>query len=472
MAWRRSAAGLLAAVALAAAAPAEVAAAGYQCRQNDRQERFEVQVDDPASGLPCRVVYWRTPAAGEILWQARYDTGFCAARLEELHDRFVGQGWACAPSAAQKPVAAPAGPPPVPDLVEAAAGPPPDLYRCALEGERRELRISVDDPASGLPCNVLYRAQAGGAEAVLWTARNEADFCVRKVTETIALWAGQGWDCVAGPAAAAADMTAAGAPSEATPAEALAPAARAEGEAEAVPRPAKPDLAEPVPPPAEPAMVRSPSEPAAPATAAAPAPAPLPSEPAADAAPPPLAALAPAAATPAPGAGPTAPTAGDALPLVAPDPAPGAADGLDPSIAPSLRPVLIRNIETLQGMTDGRLAEAIGGEGDLDGDGQADAVVIARYESPQPPGRLLLLAYLRDGARYHLADVELLDGLDLRPGRDVLLAPIADRLIRLRLADGGLACCGWAAGERAFSLAGRELTPAAPPLAASHPATP
>ncbi len=496
------------------------ASAAYQCRKGDSTQGFEVQADDPSSGLPCRVVLWQTPEFGEVLWQARYDREFCRRRVEELRGRFADEGWRCAATAKLRAVGQ------VRQVAETKqneqAGQPltkpvaseDGIFRCRLDGVRRELRIGVGDAATGLPCEVLYKPTQRAKESVLWRADHEAEFCVEKVTETIAAWSSTGWQCdgavqeaaaaAAKPSTAAA-IQAAGEERAAANTPAKAPAAQAERPIEPVkaaaampeperagpakadqpaaerkateekPEPAQPSDAKPVAikaageaGPAEPKQAADQAAPPKAATAAAVAPE------AASAAEPAereqvngvqtaVAALDARGAEPKATAEPSlpAPAAGPDAPPTPASPAPG-----EPSAAKDdakLKAVVEQDMRMLEGMTDGTVAVTIGGHGDLDGDGQADAVVLARYQSELPLSRLLLMVYLADGPTYRLTDAKVLEQAG-QPGKDIEIEAVANGQIALRLRGEG------DDGRLVFALKGRELirTDGGRPLAAAE----
>ncbi len=70
-------------------------AADYLCKKEQAVRWIQIESDDPASQLPCRVVFWAAPDSGEELWRARFDRSYCEQRAVELRDKLQADGWRC-----------------------------------------------------------------------------------------------------------------------------------------------------------------------------------------------------------------------------------------------------------------------------------------------------------------------------------------------------------------------------------------
>lgn len=58
---------------------------------------IEIELDDPASGLPCSVVDRPDRGTRTILWRAENELGFCQNKAEETLAVLKRRGWACRP---------------------------------------------------------------------------------------------------------------------------------------------------------------------------------------------------------------------------------------------------------------------------------------------------------------------------------------------------------------------------------------
>ena len=71
-----------------------------------------------------------------------------------------------------------------------------DSWSCRHTNDVRE--IHIERSASGpVPCQVVYKKLTEGVEdQVLWSAENDAEYCVQKATEFVAKQESWGWTCV------------------------------------------------------------------------------------------------------------------------------------------------------------------------------------------------------------------------------------------------------------------------------------
>jgi hypothetical protein len=70
--------------------------------------------------------------------------------------------------------------------------------RCVRsDGQIRRIELATQDPARGVPCEVVYwkDTEEPGVRRVLWSARTDAAFCTRKADELIAKLEAVGWTC-------------------------------------------------------------------------------------------------------------------------------------------------------------------------------------------------------------------------------------------------------------------------------------
>lgn len=58
---------------------------------------IEIELDNPASGLPCSVVDRPDNSTKTILWRAEHELGFCQKKADETLAVLKRQGWACRP---------------------------------------------------------------------------------------------------------------------------------------------------------------------------------------------------------------------------------------------------------------------------------------------------------------------------------------------------------------------------------------
>ena len=71
-----------------------------------------------------------------------------------------------------------------------------ESWSCRHDNNVREIHI-VQETSSGVPCSVVYKKQTEGVEdQVLWTASNDANYCLEKATAFVEKQTAWGWTCV------------------------------------------------------------------------------------------------------------------------------------------------------------------------------------------------------------------------------------------------------------------------------------
>jgi hypothetical protein len=63
----------------------------------DFARHIEVELDNPASGVPCSVVDRPDRSTRTVLWRAEHELGFCQRKAEETLAILKARGWACRP---------------------------------------------------------------------------------------------------------------------------------------------------------------------------------------------------------------------------------------------------------------------------------------------------------------------------------------------------------------------------------------
>jgi hypothetical protein len=58
---------------------------------------IEIELDNPASSLPCSVVDRPNSGSRNVLWRAKHELGFCRKKAEETLAVLKRRGWACRP---------------------------------------------------------------------------------------------------------------------------------------------------------------------------------------------------------------------------------------------------------------------------------------------------------------------------------------------------------------------------------------
>ena len=71
-----------------------------------------------------------------------------------------------------------------------------ESWSCRHDNNVREIHI-VQETSSAVPCSVVYKKQTEGVEdQVLWTAMNDANYCVEKAAAFVEKQTIWGWTCV------------------------------------------------------------------------------------------------------------------------------------------------------------------------------------------------------------------------------------------------------------------------------------
>ena len=71
-----------------------------------------------------------------------------------------------------------------------------ESWSCRHDNNVREIHI-VQETSSAVPCSVVYKKQTEGVEdQVLWTANNDANYCLEKATAFVEKQITWGWTCV------------------------------------------------------------------------------------------------------------------------------------------------------------------------------------------------------------------------------------------------------------------------------------
>lgn len=71
-------------------------AAAETIREADAARHLEIEIDDPERGLPCRVIYRPDSDTRDVIWQARFEEGFCHRKAKETRLILESRGWICA----------------------------------------------------------------------------------------------------------------------------------------------------------------------------------------------------------------------------------------------------------------------------------------------------------------------------------------------------------------------------------------
>lgn len=202
----------------------DAAAAEYQCRKTDSSLRIAIEVKKAGHTLPCEVVVEDDRGERAVLYSARYDRNYCPSRIEKTKDDLEQDGWTCqkvtdrnivnsedAPSTAasqevvvqEKSDRGSGG-----ALIAGNGKVIASSHQCRLGSDVRRIRVEVENPASGKPCELMYWADGDQSKAgqLLWRAEHDATFCPRRLDTIVDKWVSEGWRCDAGePGTAALD---------------------------------------------------------------------------------------------------------------------------------------------------------------------------------------------------------------------------------------------------------------------------
>jgi hypothetical protein len=84
----------------------------YQCVRDAHVAAISVEVDDEAAGVPCRVVLSWPKDGRHVLWRAEHQADFCPSKAHEKADLMTADGWRCMPLLSGETTVAAAGPQP------------------------------------------------------------------------------------------------------------------------------------------------------------------------------------------------------------------------------------------------------------------------------------------------------------------------------------------------------------------------
>lgn len=190
---------------LVTAAAVAVMAGEYQCQRNGSALRLAVEVQKTGHTLPCEVVVEDDRNERAVLYSAQYDRNYCPERLEKTRAEVESEGWSCQKTSNTNIVRGTSGIRPPAELAAsettslAAPGEATitDTRSCRLGDDVRRLRIEVEDPRKGTPCDLIYWSESDLSETGqhLWRAEHDADFCTKRLDIIVQKWTGEGWRC-------------------------------------------------------------------------------------------------------------------------------------------------------------------------------------------------------------------------------------------------------------------------------------
>ncbi|MGI9433523.1 MAG: hypothetical protein ACR2Q4_01625 [Geminicoccaceae bacterium] len=230
------------------------AAVEYQCQLGDSFIRLAVEVGKEGHTLPCEVIAEDDKGERVTLFRAQYDRNYCPQRIENRRAEIEEKGWTCRKSSddyvvkgtgklqpaenaaalttsedrttndngtkveetsadeitegEEVSVATKAA-----EIVETGAGVAEtgaevaETRECRRGDDVRLLKIKVDDPERGKPCELIYWAEDDRSEEgkLLWRAEHDADFCPTRLNFILQKWSVEGWQCDDQPTTAAAE---------------------------------------------------------------------------------------------------------------------------------------------------------------------------------------------------------------------------------------------------------------------------
>ena len=274
------------------------------------------------------------------------------------------------------------------------------------DGQIRRIELAAEDPARGVPCEVVYwkDTEEPGVRRVLWNARTDADFCRNKADELVAKLEAVGWTCTE--VDEAVEQAASSTPPATT--QPVTPAPLATSEAALPPEQTPRDQA---------AVAPEFKEALAPEQSAVP----------------------PVAATT------TAP--------------PAVASTTSPEAQDALAVIIEQNLARLNEGVEGDFDALIADYGDLNTDGYQDGLVLFTYESQRLGQARFIAVYLFDGETYTLAATKpLTGGADRLKGAEVESVDGGVISVRLNILEpGDAACCPSGVHRQALILRNGEL---------------
>lgn len=205
-------AGLLAASVTVWTATA-AAASEYRCQKEDSSLRIAVEVKKLGHTLPCEVIAEDDRGQRAVLFKADYDRDYCPSRIERTRGDLEQEGWRCEKTSDENVVAQAVGRPEEPlqqasETVEDPSGSGGELVagngnvivasrKCQSGDEVRWIRIEVEDPERGKPCELLYWPDGDQTKPgeLLWRAEHDAGFCPTRLETIVEKWTADGWRC-------------------------------------------------------------------------------------------------------------------------------------------------------------------------------------------------------------------------------------------------------------------------------------
>lgn len=208
---------LVLASSVTAWAVSDAHATEYQCQRQDSSLRIAIEVKKAGHTLPCEVVAEDDRGERAILYSAQYDREYCPSRIEKTRDELELEGWSCEKTLNDNVVYDEETEPEAVDLVSQSE--PPDAedtedntafvevtdadrvvtasHQCRLDDQQRHIRIDVENPASGKPCELIYWEDGDQTKPGerLWRAEHDATFCPTRLNVIVDKWVSEGWQC-------------------------------------------------------------------------------------------------------------------------------------------------------------------------------------------------------------------------------------------------------------------------------------
>ncbi|MDH3664128.1 MAG: hypothetical protein OEU92_29625, partial [Alphaproteobacteria bacterium] len=173
-----------------------------------------IEVRKAGHTLPCEVVAEDDRGERAVLYSAQYDRDYCPARIEKTKDELEQDGWSCEKTSEQNVVQG--------GGATDAAGEQQAVRReeapsdgsggaliasngkaivtsreCRFDDALRRIRIEVEDPERGKPCELIYWADGDQSKPgqLLWRAEHDAAFCPNRLNVIVNKWIAEGWRC-------------------------------------------------------------------------------------------------------------------------------------------------------------------------------------------------------------------------------------------------------------------------------------
>lgn len=194
-------------------AAVEAEAAEYRCQKKDSSLRIAIEVKKDGHTLPCEVIAEDDRGDRAVLYSAQYDRDYCPSRIERTKGELEQEGWTCEMTSEEnvvnaRDVTTVAGDRQTSEPSENENGSGGALVarngkvitesqQCRLGEDVRRIRIEVEDPARGKPCELIYWADGDQTRPgqLLWRAEHDAAFCPTRLSTITGKWADEGWQC-------------------------------------------------------------------------------------------------------------------------------------------------------------------------------------------------------------------------------------------------------------------------------------